>query len=175
MTIFRVRINIFLGSFLACFLLVACKTTEQKKQGKEASTIQIFLENVNSAAEKRLITVGERMKTQVNVDLSPFADTADLLNATVVDIDEMGGFGIRLNFNDHGKLVLDTVTASSKGMRMPVLVAYTQVRWLGAPRINRRITDGSLVFTPDCTRQEAERIVRGLTNVIHKLSKPYVF
>lgn len=160
---------------LSCFLLVACKTTEQKKTGKEAAAIQIFLESVNPAAEKRSITIGERTQSQVNVALTPFADTADLESASIVDVDEMGGFGIRLNFNDHGKLVLDTVTGSSRGLRMPVSVVYTQVRWLGAPRINRRITDGTLVFTPDCTREEAERIVRGLTNVIKKLSKPYVF
>ena len=49
----------------------------------------------------------------------------------------------------------------------------TEARWLAAPRISQRIKDGVLVFTPDATREEAERIVRGLNNVAIKLgNKP---
>ena len=36
------------------------------------------------------------------------------------------------------------------------------------PRIATRITDGVLAFTPDATRAEAERIVRGLNNAAIK-------
>jgi hypothetical protein len=31
--------------------------------------------------------------------------------------------------------------------------------------MNERILDGTLTFTPDATREETERIVRGLNNV----------
>ncbi len=175
MNIFQARINIYLGIALGCLLFMGCKTTDQKKQGKDATTIQLFIENINTVAEKRSVTIGQQPKIQIQVTPTPFADTADIKEVEIVDVDNLGGFAIRLTFNDHGKLVLDTVTTSSKGLRMPVMVAYTEIRWLGAPIIKRRISDGSLVFTPDCTRAEAERIVRGLTNVIKKLSKPYVF
>jgi hypothetical protein len=52
---------------------------------------------------------------------------------------------------------------------------WTENRFLGAPLITKRITDGVFVFTPDATREEAERIVAGLNNVIAKLKKPYTF
>ena len=42
-------------------------------------------------------------------------------------------------------------------------------RWLAAPVINRRISDGVLVFTPDATREEAEEIALGLNNVAKKV------
>ena len=41
-------------------------------------------------------------------------------------------------------------------------------RWLAAPRINKRIADGVLVFTPDATREEAEQIALGLNNLAQK-------
>ena len=30
---------------------------------------------------------------------------------------------------------------------------------------------GEIVFTPDCTREEAERVVRGLNNVVRKIKR----
>ncbi len=39
------------------------------------------------------------------------------------------------------------------------------------PRINRRISNGELVFTPDATREEAERIVKGVNNVSKKIAQ----
>jgi murein DD-endopeptidase MepM/ murein hydrolase activator NlpD len=38
-------------------------------------------------------------------------------------------------------------------------------RWLAAPIITRRISNGVLVFTPDCSREEADQLVLGLNNV----------
>jgi hypothetical protein len=37
--------------------------------------------------------------------------------------------------------------------------------------MNKRITDGVLVFTPDTTREEAENIALGLNNVAKSLGK----
>ena len=48
---------------------------------------------------------------------------------------------------------------------------FGQARWLAAPMINKRISDGNYVFTPDATREEAERIVRGVNNVIKSIAK----
>ena len=44
-----------------------------------------------------------------------------------------------------------------------------QMRWLAAPVIRKRVTDGILAFTPDASREETELIVRGLNNVAVKL------
>jgi hypothetical protein len=45
------------------------------------------------------------------------------------------------------------------------------MRWLAAPRITGRIADGRLEFTPDATRDEAERIVHGLNRVAELVAK----
>ena len=37
--------------------------------------------------------------------------------------------------------------------------------------ITGRNSSGRLVFTPDATREEAERFVRGLNNTIHKMER----
>ena len=43
--------------------------------------------------------------------------------------------------------------------------------WLAAPMTNKRISDGVLVFTPDASREEADRIVLGLNNVAKEAQK----
>ena len=43
--------------------------------------------------------------------------------------------------------------------------------WLAAPLIRRPIADGVLTFTPDASREEAEKIVKGLNNVTEKIKK----
>jgi hypothetical protein len=43
--------------------------------------------------------------------------------------------------------------------------------WLGAVMIRSRIGTGSFRFTPDASRKEAERIVRGLNNLIAEVAK----
>ena len=44
-------------------------------------------------------------------------------------------------------------------------------RWLAAPLITHRIADGMLSFTPDMSREEADRLVLGLNNVAKKILK----
>ena len=56
-------------------------------------------------------------------------------------------------------------------MRIGIWARYTEARWLAAPMITRRITNGLFVFTPDCSREEAERIVLGLNHVARQTHK----
>ncbi len=54
---------------------------------------------------------------------------------------------------------------------MAIAAEFGQMRWIAAPVIKERLGDGVLVFTPDTTRQEAERIVSGLTRVAELVRK----
>jgi hypothetical protein len=64
-------------------------------------------------------------------------------------------------------------TVSKQGRRVAVWSKWTEGRWLAAPQVMKPIEDGVLVFAIDGTREEAERIVRGLNNVAVKLgNKP---
>ena len=85
----------------------------------------------------------------------------------------MGGFSIVLRFDFHGKLALEHASTAYKGNRIAIHAQFPERRWLAAPRVSTRITDGVITFTPDATREEAELIVQGLNNVAVKLgNKP---
>jgi len=87
-------------------------------------------------------------------------------------VDWQGTFDIQVKFDWHGTLVLDNVTTSNPGRRIAVFSQFgKEGRWLAAPRPERRISDGTLTFTPDATREEAERIVRGINNLAAKIKK----
>jgi hypothetical protein len=110
----------------------------------------------------------------VTVNRSPFLTEADVEAASIVEA--TGGFEIRLQFIDpHGVRMLELVTTSYKGQRIAIFSQFSDARWLAAPQITRRITDGTLVFTPDATQAETERIVRGLNNVVRERKKRYKY
>ncbi len=109
----------------------------------------------------------------VNVNRDPFLTEGDIDQARVVDV--IGGFSIEVRLNKHGALVLDMVSGGNKGRRIGIQSQFGETRWLAAPMITRRMQDGLFVFTPDASREEAERIVRGLNNLVKKLKKKYTF
>ena len=67
-------------------------------------------------------------------------------------------------------LVVGTV-ARYRGKHLVIFSYFDQGRWLAAPLITGKNSTGLLTFTPDATREEAERIVRGLNNVAKKLEQ----
>jgi hypothetical protein len=153
---------------------MGCKTTEVKKQGKEGSTIRLHLE-VNADGTKRnsSVPVYRENPLLVNVNQAPFLTEGDIQAAAVADT--IGGFVIRLEFNRHGALVLESITTSYKGKRIAIQSQFEESRWLAAPLITRSIIDGILIFTPDATREESERIVRGLNNLAAEVKKKDLF
>lgn len=103
----------------------------------------------------------------VNVEKEPFLNEGSIAKASVVDV--MGGFSIFIQFDRRGTWLLEQYTTANRGRRIALMSQFGQVRWLAAPKIPKPITDGTLVFTPDATREEADRIVRGLNNVAKKM------
>jgi hypothetical protein len=152
---------------LLAVLIAGCATTEKSKQNKEQSTVRLHLEapvtDNNSGSGTVLVT---KQKIPINVDREPFLSEGDLHHAEIVATP--GGFGIALNFADHGMFQLDMVSTSNKGRRIAVLMQFPDSHWVAAPMITRRISDGVLTFTPDLTLEEAQRAVRGLNNVARK-------
>ncbi|MSU33949.1 MAG: hypothetical protein EXS36_02340 [Pedosphaera sp.] len=97
-----------------------------------------------------------------------FVDERDIQQARVIASSE-GGFMIAVQMNTHGQLVLQMESTANRNRRIAVWSNWTVSRWLAAPQITRTIEDGIFIFTPDCSREEADRIVRGLNNVAIKL------
>jgi hypothetical protein len=83
----------------------------------------------------------------------------------------MDSFAIAVQFDDHGKILLDGTTSRYRGSHLVVWMRATEARWVAAPVITRRITNGLFVFNPDISHDEAERMVLGLNNVVKQLHK----
>jgi hypothetical protein len=67
--------------------------------------------------------------------------------------------------------LLDGATSANHNKRIAIFARFPKERWLGSPVIQKRIGNGIITFTPDCTREEADRLVRGLNNVAKKIKK----
>jgi hypothetical protein len=159
--------NIYLLVLAAALFAASCKTAEERKQSKEASTIRVFV--AKGGLKDGNVTVYRQNPLTLRVDKEPLLSEGDLETASVVDMP--GGYAINAQFNGHGALVLEGATVAHKGQHLAIQSDFGERRWLAAPVITRRISNGALVFTPDATREEAERIVRGLTNVVRQMKK----
>ena len=163
------RLNFYL-LWLALALAAGCKTAGQRDQDKIASTLRLHLEgNPDGTDSTAVIQIAG---VELYVNNKPFLDERSVTNAAVVDTRD-GGFAMRVQFDRHGTLVLDSVTASNRGRRIGIFTQYgiaklEHSRWLAAP-YGSPITDGMLLFTPAATREESEEIVAGLNNVAKKI------
>jgi preprotein translocase subunit SecD len=109
------------------------------------------------------------------VQKSPVLDERYVKEAKVVDV--RGGFALQFQLDRQGTWLLEQISAQNPGRHLAIFSQFAEPpkeplnkgRWLAAPSINYRISNGVLVFTPDATREEAEQIVIGLNNVAKKL------
>lgn len=166
MKIRDVPFNIYLSVGLAA-LVVACHTPEERQRAKEAASLRLFLETHGDASSG--VPIYRQNPIRIPVEREPFLTEVDLVAASVIELP--GGFGIRAQFDGHGALVLEGVTVAHKGRHIAIQSDFGETRWLAAPLITRRISNGELVFTPDATLAESERIVRGLSNVVAKIKR----
>lgn len=153
---------------LALPWMSGCKTAgdpEQKKRGKELTLLFLHLESNPGGASDRSQAVSVLRSAPVLVEVQREAVlNQNNIEAAFILQAPGGGFSIKIQFDRHGTLLLENVTTSYRGRRLGVFSQFGDARWLAAPVIAQRIGDGQLVFTPDATLEEAERIVRGLTN-----------
>jgi preprotein translocase subunit SecD len=164
MKLSRMSFNNYLLCCLLVCLAVGCVSSEERTKRKEASTLRLFLEADQDAGSRGSpVPIYRAAPMPVNVERAPFLDEGHLTGAAVVDV--VGGFAIQVSFDFHGTLMLENVSTANRGKRIAVYSQFTEGRWLAAPKITQRIADGVLTFTPDATREEADRIVRGLNNV----------
>lgn len=162
----RIRVLLFNG-FLALLLLAAgCGTTEERKRRKEMSSMAIFLESESRRDSGKTISVIRSAPIQLNVSPEPLLTDQSVLGATVED--QLNSFVIRVRLDRQSSWLLERATVTHRGRHYAVYASFGEERWLAAPVITTKNSTGNIVFTPDCTREEAERFVRGLNNKIRK-------
>lgn len=170
MVIRLTRFNSYLLGGLLAVALMGCETTKSKAE-KEAAMIRVHIEvNRNDPGQNEVASVSRTAPIELTVKKAPFLDEAQLTQASLVD--SHGGFSLALQFDQRGTWLLEQYTAMNPGRHLVVAAQFgeklAETRWLAAPLITRRISNGLLTFAPDATREEAEAIARGLNNVAIK-------
>src|SRR2546421_1707126 len=143
----------------AIALAAGCKSAQERQRAKFAATFRLHLEGNPGGTESTAVI--QIAGVELYVNNLPFLDETSVTNAAVVDTRD-GGFAIRVQYDRHGTLVLDSVTTENRGRRIAIFTQYgagklEHSRWLAAP-YGSPITDGMLIFTPMATRQESEEI-----------------
>jgi hypothetical protein len=159
--------NFFLVLAVAA-VLTSCMTEERKRK-RDYSNIRVHIE-ADAGDGSSGITVHRSAPMQMNVEREPILDEHYVEAAAVVD--QPGDtYAIEIKFNRRGSWILERTTVTHRGRRFAIFSYFGQDRWLAAPVITGKNSSGVLRFTPDATREEAERIVRGLNNVARKLER----
>jgi len=180
------RINHFLQLVLAGMLLaMGCASTPDEKQlkkdKKDVAQLRVYREAADfqgRAAELGSLgvskaTIGRSEPFVMGVLKDAVLDERDVKSARVLDQPD-GSFSIGIEFTTHGGLVLQMNSLAVQGQHLAVAARWsdgTNVigRFIAAPLIRRQLDKGAMVFTPDMSRDEANRFVRGLNNVAIKL------
>lgn len=140
-------------------------------QAKGLAGISLHLEvNPDGTDRNGPVTVGRSSPFVVNVEKRPFLTEQELTAAGLVESE--GGFALKLEFDRRGTLLLDQYSSAYRGKRAAVLARWDQqVRWLAAPRMDQRLTNGVLVFTPDASPADAQRLVEALNKTVRRLKR----
>jgi hypothetical protein len=169
------RFNIYLVSALALGFVCGCHT-EARKRNKVVSTFRVYLEahpGVTNNTQK--VSVFRDHPIQLTLEQNPVLTEAFVKETKIIEV--VGGFALQIQLDRTGGLLLEQCTTANRGLHLAIQSQFenpseeklNSTRWLAAPRIQSRIADGLLTFTPDATREEAERIALGLNNVAKKL------
>ncbi|MEW6305751.1 MAG: hypothetical protein AB1705_19910 [Verrucomicrobiota bacterium] len=177
-------INIYLCCCLAALLAAGCQSPEAGKEKKAAekkgdkkleAMVRLYQQvNPDGSGSNAPVSVYRAKPVEINVSRMPFLDETSLKRAGIVE-DGFGTFAIGLEFDRRGTLILENLTAVNVNSHIAIQAVFgpklEQVRWLAAPYLRQRITNGVVIFTPDATREEAEQLVTGLNNVIERVAK----
>jgi len=168
------RFNLNLQVILVLLALCSCRTDEGRRM-KADGTVRVYLEvNADRTNRNRQVPVYRDNPVQVTIDAEPFLTEEDVSEARVVEV--VGGFALRISFGQRGAYLLEQTTGSNRGKHYVIQCQFASLqdpkvnesRWLAAPLIGARISDGVLLFTPDASRDEAYQITHGLNNVAKK-------
>lgn len=169
MVIRPLRFNIYL---LALALLGCGCATTGSSSSKPMALLTVNVETTREAEGKsEAITFSRAHPIPITIQASPVVNETHIAEASLVD--GFAGYTMVLQLTPMGTHLLEQYTLMYPGRRFAIAVQFgektKQARWIAAPVIKKRISDGVLAFTPDASREEAELIVKSLNNVAIKL------
>jgi hypothetical protein len=166
------RLNLYLVMALAVVMFGGCKSAEERKSKKLLATFRLHLEGRRDGTKTtEVVPIYRASPVMVRIEKVPFIDEGHVSTAQVIDV--VGGFALQIQFDHRGTGLLEECTTVNRPSRAAIFCQFgedlKEQRWLAAPVLSRRITDGILTFTPDTTREEAQEIAQGLNNVSKKV------
>jgi len=167
MIIGRSRFNINLLALLLPLLAGGCLWGRSDGEKQEA-TLRVHIEvSPDSPTFSSVARVYREKPIEVSVDKSPFLTEVHVVGAKVVDMP--GGYDLELKLSRQGTWLLESYTTANIGKHLAIFCQFGEKkfrhsRWIGAPVIEKRVSNGVLRFVPDASRSEAREIVIGLRN-----------
>ena len=166
----RRRFNLYLLAALVAVTACGCKTEQQKKDS-ELATLRIHLEaGAEDEGNTTTVPIYRAQPFNIRIRNDTILTEAHVASAQVVDA--LGGFELMIQMNRQGTWLLQDFSAANRGKHFAIFSQFgpkgKESRWLAAPAFDRLISNGILQFTPDCSREEAEEIAKGLNNVAKK-------
>jgi preprotein translocase subunit SecD len=170
----RPRINFYLLALntvlLAALALAAgpgCAARDKHGNKIKPAQLRLHLESYQDVPERlTTVTLGRAAPFRYSVEKGPLLKDDQIVAAALAEGE--GLYAIKIKLDHQGQTILNQVTSANSGKRIAVWADFGEVRWIGSLRIEKRITNGELTFTPDTTQEEAEKIVDGV-NYLAKL------
>ena len=167
--------NLYLTLAVLLVSVVGCKTAHSQDK-KVMSTLRLHLETrPDPMGRTEVVDVYRGSPVKFSIDKVPFLTEAMVKEAKVIDV--TGGFALQIQFDRQGSWLLEQYTSGNRTKHILVASQFVEPgedkinkgRFLAAPQINNHISDGLFTFSPDASREEAERIATGLNDVASKL------
>ncbi len=167
-----VQFNLILSLALIMVVAGCASPGPNGARVKDPTVLRFHLEvNPDGTGRNKPVSVNRSTPFMVNVNKEPFVTEYNVMDAAVVD-DSLGGFFIHVQFNHQGTLLLEQYSTANKGKQIAIFTQFDDTaRWLAAPVLKERIANGAFAFTPDASREEAERIVLGLNELGKQVRK----
>ena len=151
-------------------LVGGCLTSKKK----ETAIFRVHIESsTDPAGTTQQISLLRSDPVLITIKREPILSEANVLSAQVIDA--QGGFALQVKFDESGSKLLEQYSAANSGRHFAIYAQWgekgNEGRWLAAPIISRRITNGTLAFTPDCERDEADKLVAGVNEAARQIRK----
>jgi hypothetical protein len=167
MIIGRWRFNINLLVLFLPLLAGGC-LYGKNDHDKQVANLRVHVEvNPDATSFSSTAMVYREKPIEVSVDKSPFLTEIQVTGAKLVEMP--GGFDLEIRLSRQGTWLLESYSTANVGKHLAVFCEFGEkkvrdARWIGAPVIRKRISNGVLRFVPDASREETMAIVIGLNN-----------
>ena len=166
------RFNIYLALAFLLGLAGGCQTG---KPEKAVAALRVHIEvSPDPAGTSKNISMLRSDPVFITIKREPILTEANIVLAKVID--NLGDFALEIKFDENGTWLLEQYSAANPGGHFVIWGQWSEKpvdsRWLAAPIITHRISNGVLSFNVDMSsREEADQLVLGLNNVAKKIRK----